>query len=319
MEPRQEQALDAAKLYYLGGLSQGDVARRLGVSRPTVSKLIQSAKDLRYVTIDVHDPREVTSSLGDQLAERFGLEEVRVASGPADPVGPLEGLGRVGAGLLEDLVRDGELLGLSWGETMWAVGRHLQPTTRDDVEIVELKGGVPLQPKRTREYETMSLFCAAFNAYPRTLHLPVYLERVDTMRALEAERQVQAVLQLGRRASMAAFTVGPIALDATLFTLDYFSPAEREHLLRRAAGDICSRFYDDTGQICLPDLDARTVAVPLADLRRTERRVCIAGGRSKVRALAVALAAGYVTHLATDAAAAQGVLEYSARHGLGEG
>lgn len=319
MEPRQEQALDAAKLYYLGGLSQDEVARRLGVSRPTVSKLIQAAKDLQYVTIDIHDPRETSSALGERLAERFGLDAVRLASGPADPVAPLEELGRVGACLLEDLVRDGELLGLAWGETMWSVGQHLAPTARDGVEIVELKGGVPLQPKRTREYETMSLFCAAFNAYPRTLHLPVYLEHVETMRALEAERQVQAVLQLGRRASTTVFTVGPITPDATLFELDYFDAQEREHLLHHAAGDICSRFYDERGEVCLPALDARTVAVPLADIRASERRVCIAGGRAKVRALAVALAAGYVTHLATDAAAAEGVLEYARRNGLGAG
>jgi deoxyribonucleoside regulator len=37
----------------------------------------------------------------------------------------------------------------------------------------------------------------------------------------------------------------------------------------------------------------------------------------KSKALAVALAAGFITHLATDSAAAQGILEYARRHGLG--
>jgi deoxyribonucleoside regulator len=317
MDAREQQALDAAKLYYVRGLSQDEVAQQLGVSRPTVSKLIQTAKDLRFVTIDVHDPREIASDLGDQIARRFGLAEVRVAAGPVDPLAPLDALGRVGATLIEGLVRDGEHLGLSWGESMYAVAQHLAPTARDGVEIVELKGGVPLQPKRTREYETMSLFCAAFNAYPRTLHIPVFLEHVETVRALEQERQIQLVLEMGRQVSTAAFTVGHIAPDSTLFALDYFTPAEREHLSRHAAGDIFSRFYDDSGRICLPDLDDRTVALPLADLSAIERRVCIAGGRVKSKALAVALAAGFITHLATDSAAAQGILEYARRHGLG--
>ncbi len=65
------------------------------------------------------------------------------------------------------------------------------------------------------------------------------------------------------------------------------------------------------------DQDDRTVALPLADLSALERRVCIAGGRVKSKALAVALAAGFITHLATDSAAAQGILEYARRHGLG--
>ena len=110
--------------------------------------------------------------------------------------------------------------------------------------------------------------------------------------------------------------MGGVAPDATLFALGYLSDVERDYLLQNAAGDMCSRFYDEAGQVCLPELDARTVSLSLADLHDKERRVCIAGGRTKVRALAVALSAGYVSHLVTDLAAAQGVLDYAERNNL---
>ncbi|WP_058234688.1 sugar-binding transcriptional regulator [Devriesea agamarum] len=312
MQQREVQALDAAKLYYGLGKSQDEVARTLGVSRPTVSKLIQYAKECGFVSIDIHDPREDTSRLAQQLKERFGLADVRIAMAPDDHELILEEIGRIGAALLRDLIRDREIVGLSWGETLFSVGRHLTPVARTGVQIVELKGGVPYHSRRTREYETMPLFCDAFDACPRSLHLPLFFEHAATRRAVEKEPQIRAVLDLGREATTAIFTVGGIGPDATMFTLDSFASADRDYLLHRAVGDICSRFYDADGHICLPSLDQRTVAIALEDLASKERTVCIAGGRSKALPLAVALRAGYITHLVTDLGAARGVLEIDA-------
>ena len=44
MELRDEQSLQVAKLYYRGGLSQSEVAAEMGLSRPSVAKLLQHAK-----------------------------------------------------------------------------------------------------------------------------------------------------------------------------------------------------------------------------------------------------------------------------------
>lgn len=79
------QAIDAAKAYY-GGLPQNEVAARLGVSRPTVSKLLRYARAKGYVKITVNDPRLADSSTAKALMTRFGLEEAVVVfpSAPAD-------------------------------------------------------------------------------------------------------------------------------------------------------------------------------------------------------------------------------------------
>ena len=43
MDKRDEQSIDALKLYYQQNLSQAEVAARLGISRPTVAKLLAHA------------------------------------------------------------------------------------------------------------------------------------------------------------------------------------------------------------------------------------------------------------------------------------
>ena len=84
--------------------------------------------------------------------------------------------------------------------------------------------------------------------------------------------------------------------------------AEQATLLEHAVGDICSRFIDEHGQPCLPDLEERTVAVSLQNVKAKQTRICVAGGQQKVRPLQAALGAGYVSHLVTDETTARGVL-----------
>lgn len=82
IEARDFQAIDAAKLYYLSDKSQSEVAKELGVSRPTVSKLLATAREKGFVRITIADPRESGSTVGAQLMEAFGLSAVQVAPGP---------------------------------------------------------------------------------------------------------------------------------------------------------------------------------------------------------------------------------------------
>ena len=75
---KERLAINAAKLYYRSGYSQQDIARELGISRPSVSRLLQHAKDQGYVKIQIFDPVEDMSHLERQLIERHGLRSARV-------------------------------------------------------------------------------------------------------------------------------------------------------------------------------------------------------------------------------------------------
>lgn len=301
MTDRDGQAVDAAKLYYLRGLSQNEVADELGVSRPTVSKLIQHARDRGWVNVTIHDPRETSSSLRDDLRAAYGLDEVELAVTPSDDPGDLlRHLGMAGARLVQDLVNDGDLIGLSWGETMYAVAKNLTPKNLAGVEIIQLKGGASYSTKHTNDVETIQLFCKAFNAFGRFLPLPVIFDNVEVKALVERETHMRTVIDLGRKADTAIFTVGAVAPSALLFNLGYLSEDEKSYLLDHAVGDICSRFYDADGRICMPELDERTVGLTFDELREKPRRVMVAGGAAKLEAIEVALRAGFATHFVTD-------------------
>lgn len=301
MDKRDEQALTAVKLYFDKGLSQAEVARELGVSRPTASKLINHGKQRGFVTITIHDPREAHSELADVLVRRFRLEEVRIAHPPREGPGDvLRELGSAGATLLSELVRDGQSVGISWGETMYALARQLPECAVRDVRVVQLKGGHSHTERSTHDLETMRLFAAALHASTLPLPLPLIFDNVATKRIVEEDRHIASVLEAGRSCDLAVFTVGDATRASLPLNLGYLSASELDELERRAIGDVCSRFFTATGEVAVPSIDERTVGITIDDLTRCPLRLLVAAGAGKVDALRVALDMGVATHLVID-------------------
>lgn len=52
---KQQLSIEAARLYYQSDYSQQQIAEQLNISRPTVSRLLQYAKEKGYVQIRVMD------------------------------------------------------------------------------------------------------------------------------------------------------------------------------------------------------------------------------------------------------------------------
>ncbi|MGJ3508107.1 sugar-binding transcriptional regulator [Enemella sp. A6] len=298
---RDVQAIEAAKLYYVDEMSQARIAELLEVSRPTVSKLIQHARDAGFVTINITDPREAEGELVAALRDRYSLDEVVIAATPVDDDhGVLSYLGHRGAEVVASLVADGDLVGVGWGNTIHELSRHLPSRQLRGVEVIQLKGGLTYSGKDTKDVEIIENFCRAFGAYGRYLPLPVIFDSVDVKTIVENERHIRQSLQLGATSRIAVFTIGGVDSSSTLFNLGYLTEAERQRLQANAVGDILSRYFDSEGRVADEELDARTLAIPLEDLKRIDHRVLVAGGPAKTEAIRTALTVGYANHLVTD-------------------
>ena len=68
--------VEAAKLYYEHQLSQFEISKKLGVSRPTVSRFLQQARETGIVRIEIIDPSEIGTRLEAALVKKFKLKKV---------------------------------------------------------------------------------------------------------------------------------------------------------------------------------------------------------------------------------------------------
>lgn len=125
---------------------------------------------------------------------------------------------------------------------MHAVALHLQQKQVKGVEVVQLKGGVSHSHVNTYAVETVNLFAEAFHTIARYLPLPVIFDSHAVKKMVEEDRHIQRIIELGKQANIAVFTVGTVKEDALLFRLGYFNGEEQKLLQRIGKGDICSRF-----------------------------------------------------------------------------
>jgi deoxyribonucleoside regulator len=307
---RLKKMIDAARMYYQLDYSQQEIARKLGISRPTVSRLLQMAREEGIVQIRILDPTRDNEHLARGLEERYGLKKAVVVSAPQNEDRIVKKyLGEAAAEYLYDIVKDGDTIGVTWGTTLHEVAVRLQSRHARGVRIVQMNGGVSYSETETYAYEIVHLFGKAFNTTPHFLPLPAIVDHMLVKQAIEADRHIRKILELGRNANIAVYTVGVPDADSVVIRAGYFNAEDLQVIESRAVGDICCRYIDIDGNLCSEELDRRTIGIGLAELRRKEKSILVAGGPCKVDAVYGALRGRYPNVLITDRFTARTLLE----------
>ena len=314
---KDELSLDAAHLYY-GGMTQAEVAGRLHVSRPTVSKLLAHAERRGFVHIEVLDPREHDEHLIASLQERYALDELRLVSPPRPTTGNLAPLlGAQAALLLGALVRDCDRIAVTDSPVVTDVVRCLDTMPLHGVEVIRMSRGlVEHAPQRSgggRSGASVHRLAIALRAHVHSLDAPLVVESVPRANQLRSRPDVRRGLDLARTARIVLFSVeGPRALLDMMVDRLGLSRADQRVLRERAVGEICSRVVDAEGCVCLPDLNNRTLGLSLTELRHIEQKVLVAGGVICAPVIRAALESGYANRLVTDVGTARWLVEASA-------
>nr|WP_263328476.1 sugar-binding transcriptional regulator [Neobacillus sp. Marseille-Q6967] len=309
-QEKLNKVIEAAKLYYLLDYNQNEIASMLGVSRPTVSRFLQQAKSEGIVQITIKDPTENVDKLAKQLEEKYGLKKAVVATIPQYENHIIKNyLGEKAALYLHEIVKDEDIIGVTWGTTLYHIAIELKQKFVKDIKVVQLKGGVSHSETNTYSSEILYLFGKAFNTTPHHLPLPAIVDHVVVKQAMEADRHIKKILELGEQANIALFTIGAIKQDSLLFQMGYFTESDQEVLAEKAVGDICSRFFDKNGEVCNESLNERTLGISLESLRKKEHSILVAGGPHKIEGIFGALKGGYANVLITDQFTAQFLLD----------
>ena len=238
-------ALRAATLYYLDGLTQAEIASRLGVSRPTAGRLVARAKAKGLVRIDVVVPSDMRDDLHAdeerELEQRYSLTEAVVAGhgidvGATGRPAAYASVGRAAAALLMRRLSPNDVLGFTWGPEQVAVADALSPGVASCRAVVQLDGAMSTAAYQTGT-ELILGRCAMLRA--TTIRLPAPC--MQTRRPwLDAQRLADLrTLETGRRADVMLFGVGArVDVDhAVRRQLRGHPNARRAHLSRCGGRD----------------------------------------------------------------------------------
>ncbi|HUC22777.1 MAG TPA: sugar-binding transcriptional regulator [Streptosporangiaceae bacterium] len=313
----EELLLRAAWFYYKDELTQDEIAKRLSVSRASVGRLLDRARRVGLVTINLNTEYLDAFELSAELRKVFGLSEALVVPDhekePADRHAVNARVGLGGAQFLSTHLRPGGTLGVGWGETASRVIAATNFGAVGGVHMVTLTGGVDgyLQTILSSKSDSSS---DANLTTATVIPAPIIMSSPAVAAALRAEPTIQQVLKQACSADHAVVGVGTPTTDATIVQLGYLSAADVRTLREReVVGDILGQFFDADGRVVKLPIHDRRIGIELSDLSGIPNVVGVAGGINKAPAILGALRGGFLDVLVTNELAAIRLLELDRR------
>ena len=301
-------------MYYLQDLTMETIAKHLGTSRSTVSRMVKHARETGLVEITLRPTHSNAPSLGQKIREVYGIEAYVVAVPDHNSeVERLEQVALTTARLIGTWFDSNMILAVAWGTTLSAIARNLPRKTTRGSAVVQLNGAANTRTSGV-EYagDLIAEFGKAFDAHVHYFPVPAFFDYSETKEAMWRERSVRRVLAQQRRADIALFSVGALSggLPSHVYTAGYLEASDVAVLDHEGVvGDVCTVFLREDGTYKDVALNARATGPSPSELRRVPRRVCAVAGDNKVVPLRAALRARVVTHLIVDEVTATKLLE----------
>jgi deoxyribonucleoside regulator len=130
-------------LYYHRKLTQQQIAEELGISRPTVIRLLRQASESGLVTVSLRLDILRRMDIAQEMAQRFGLKEVFIVptSKRDTESDVIRAVGRTGALYLETNIKPHQILTISWGRMMYEVASALTEKPVSGLVVAQSFGG----------------------------------------------------------------------------------------------------------------------------------------------------------------------------------
>ncbi len=294
-----------ARMYYERGMRQSDVARQLGLSQATISRLLGRSKDEGIVRISVNVPQGVYSQLEEDLIAAYDLRDAIVVDCDSENEQIIQrDLGAAAAYYVESTIKPNEVIGISsWSSNLLAlVDAMHQVPRKSGVEVVQILGGVGNPGAEVHATRLTSRLARLVDGKATFLPAPGIVGSKASLGVLLADPYVEEAMTLFNQVSLALVGIGAVEPSELLADSGNIFSEEELDILRNkgAVGDILLHFYDENGEPVDTSLNNRVVSMSLPQLQKVDRSVGVAGGRRKLKAILGALRGDLINVLITD-------------------
>jgi len=296
-----------SSLYYNYDLTQQEIANRLRLSRPKVSRLLKQAKELNIVQVTVKAPEGAFLELENQLETKFNLKEAIVTEVDLPEENHSESilkrqLGQAAADYLHRSIADNDVIGVTWGTTLQAMIDRLQPKPVKGVHVVQALGAVGPPEAKAHATDISRRLSQLLGSTLTLLHAPAVVHSSEVREALLSDPRVKKALDQFHRINVAYVGLGAMNTNPVLQSGSAELPEglKKELMNSDAIGDIGLNFFNIDGEEVVTSLKDLFFGITLDELREVDTVVGIAGGCDKLQTIRGALNGRLVDVLITD-------------------
>lgn len=292
-----------AEMYYIHGMSQDDIAKRMGISRPWVSKLLKRAEEEGIVRIEVNSPLSGCPDVEKKLKEKYKINHVSVIKSSMND--SWSSVGHAAANYLVSRIIPGDVIGVSWGMSISRMIDYVMPMYIKDITIVSLVGGMGSNAECLSNIIANKL-ANVLEAQCQLLHANAYCSSENEYEVIMSNPMTKNIIDLGEHSDIALVGIGSLE-NSRVVEYGYITNEDLKEMGHMGVvGDIALRFIDKGGEVLDLDINKRIIGSSLEMVRKNAREViALAFGDSKAEVIKAALKGGLITTLFTDFATAE--------------
>jgi|UPI0004AC6437 lsr operon transcriptional repressor len=291
-----------AWLYFMEGMTQAEIAEKLGMTRLRVNRMLVEARTSGLVSIALNSRFATCVELEQILVREFGLKDAVIIPTPDNPDLVPVLLGQVAGEYLSNFLEMNRVkgLGLGWGATLRETIRNTRPGRYPDLCINSMMGGLT-HGLELNTFETASSLANRLNAECQYLAAPIYAGSPASRDIILAQDVFREAFERISANDVAVLSIGDLSLRSLLIRYGLPRDVTTDELVALGAvGDILGQFYDADGRVIDHPLNLRAIALPLSELSRIPTVVLASGGQNKIPAIAGALKARLATVIICD-------------------
>lgn len=308
IDPEEQMATRAAWLYFVAGLTQAQIGKKLGVNRIRVNRLLAYARDEGLVQIKITGRLADCVDLEARLKTQYDLQDAIVVPTPNDQSIVPQVIATAAGAALSERLKDGMSVGVGWGRTLRLSLQSVPRRPMKRISVVSLLGGLT-RGAAMNPHETASHLADLIDAQCYYVAAPALTDNQSTRDILIAQPMLREVVDRGARVDLAFLSVGELTHSNTMSRVGLITRTDVEELLQAgAAGDICAHWINDEGGLVDHPLNSRVVALPPDRLREIPCVMIASGGKAKTPVLRGVLKGGMADVVITDEQTAKAVL-----------
>ena len=309
MSMEKQRMAEAATLYYERKCTQQEIAQMMGLSRQTVSKLLNDAVTEGVVEIRIHNPQNDCDQLRDQILREYALRDAVICSvSGTDPVIQQLMTVKKAVEYLLPMIQQGKKnIALSWGRTLQALIVEFPHIYAGQNTVFPLFGATDSEKSCFLSNELARSFADKIGAEVQYAWFPYRPDRAADCELLRKTSYYRKLHSLWQNIDLAIVGIGNTSVLQLFESAFGYRGRSAD-----AVGDVATHFFKLDGTVIEPY--SHTLCASAEDLRHAGQTVAIAcshDGDDKIEAIVGALRTGLIDVLITDQHTARDLISRS--------
>ncbi|MBS7009653.1 sugar-binding transcriptional regulator [Anaerostipes sp.] len=304
-------------LYYEDQMGQSQIAKHLGISKSSVSRMLQTGRELGIVEIKVrHLSQYMYKDLEEELKSKYHLKDVVVAeSGPLDSKEErIFKLNERAADYLNRLLKDGDFIGVSVGSSIRNLAKTSQKTFHRKCTFVPLVGGISQHTAGMEEVQSNQVAEALAEKYGGnyvSFFSPAVFSNEKLMEEFLKEEAVRFIFDYFKKLNIVISGMNiSSSMYETVNKLGYVSKEQLDSF--REKGAVCNlilRFLDRHGNTKpFDEYNRRIAGISAEAYQNVEYKLLITGGAKNSGAVKSCIRGNFANILIMDVDCAKALL-----------